>query len=101
MLSEDILEQLSCASANETHFIIDPIPLTRCGHSICKKCIPKNDIKEIVCCICGLKSIQDFHQFQVSGGTQKLLEICLEDIFKILEIETSLKLNEVKGNYSS
>jgi hypothetical protein len=44
MLSEDILEQLSCASANETHFIIDPIPFTRCGHSICKKCIPKNDI---------------------------------------------------------
>jgi hypothetical protein len=97
MLSEETTEELQCGSDNEKHFLIEPIPLTNCGHSICKKCIPKDSVKKIKCTICGLISSQDFAQFKVSKSTQKLLKMCLEDVFKILENETSLKLNEIKG----
>ena len=97
MISKETFEELQCGSTDETHFLIDPIPLTKCGHAICKKCIPKDDIKEIKCSICGLVSEQGFTQFEVSKATLKLLKIFLEDLLKILGTETSLKLNEVEG----
>jgi glutathionylspermidine synthase len=40
---------------------------------------------------------QDFSKVQISKASQKLLKMCLEDIFKILEADASLKLNEIKG----
>ena len=97
MISEDILEELKCAASNDEHFIVGPITLPRCGHSICKKCIPKDDIIEIECKLCGLISKQDFRQFEISRGTQRFLQIHLEGVFKIIETDISLKLTELKG----
>ena len=97
MLSEETLEELKCATSDEEHFVIEPIPLANCGHTICKTCIPKDDLKEITCKLCGLISVQDFSKFEVSKGTQKLLKMCIEDVLKILEAETRLKLTEIKG----
>ena len=51
----------------------------------------------IKCKICGLVSKQDLNEIQASKGIQKLLKMCIEDIFKILKEETSLKLNDLKG----
>ena len=59
------------------------------------------NIKEIKCKICGLVSEQDFNKFQVSNAAQKFLKIYLEDVFRILETETSLNLTEIKGNLKS
>ena len=97
MLSEETLEEITCASSDENHFVIETITLSKCGHLVCKSCVLKDDIKEITCNICGLISRQDFAQIDVSKAAQKLLKMCLEDVFKILENETSLKLNELKG----
>ena len=97
MISEETLEELKCASSDENHFAIEPISLAKCGHSICKKCIPKNNIHVIKCSLYGLLSVQDFSQFEVSKASQKLLKMCLEDVFKVLERESSLKLTEIKG----
>ena len=97
MISEETLEELKCAISDEEHFFIEPIPLANCGHSICRTCIPNDDLIEIKCKICGLVSKHDFNKFQASKSSQKLLRIYLEDIFKILEAETSLKLNDLKG----
>ena len=47
MLSEETLEELKCATSDEEHFVIEPIPLANCGHTICKTCIPKDDLKDI------------------------------------------------------
>ena len=77
--------------------MIEPILLINCGHTVCKKCVLKDDLKEIKCKICGLVSQQDFNETQASNATQQLLKVYFEDIFKILESETSLKLNELKG----
>ena len=96
MISEETLEELKCASSGQEHFVIEPIPLIKCGHCICKKCVHDN-VKEIKCELCGLVSKQDFTVTQASKGTKKLLKIYLEDIFQILKGETSLKLNELKG----
>ena len=80
MISEQSLEELKCAISDEEHFFIEPIPLTNCGHSICKKCIPKDDVKEMKCKLCGLVYKQDLNEPQASQGIQKLLKIYFEDI---------------------
>ena len=100
MISEETLEELKCAASDQEHFVIEPIPLINCGHSICKKCVPKDDLKEIKCKLCGLDSEQDFNKSQASKGTQKLLKMCLGELFYILKEETSLKLNELKGMWT-
>ena len=45
MISEDILEEQKCALSDQEHFIVEPITLPNCGHSVCKKCIPTNGVK--------------------------------------------------------
>jgi hypothetical protein len=99
MITEEILEELTCASSDERHFVIEPLNLSNCCHSICKSCISSEDIKEIKCKLCGLVSKQDFTKFQASNTLQKLLQTCIGDVFKILETETCNKLNELKCNY--
>jgi hypothetical protein len=37
MISTELLEDLICASSGDKHFLIDPITLSKCGHSICKQ----------------------------------------------------------------
>jgi hypothetical protein len=44
-------------------------------------------------------SEQDFRKVEASKGTQKLLNMCLKDIFKLLELGTSLKLNDLKSKF--
>ena len=97
MISEETLEELKCASSDQEHFAIEPISLHNCGHSVCKKCVLKDDLKEIKCKLCGFVSKQDLNEIQVSRAAQKLLKIYLEDIFQILKEGTSSNLNELKG----
>ncbi len=96
-MNKEILTELQRGSSDEKYFLKDPITLTLCGHSICKKCIPKHDIKVIKCCISGLVTEQDFAVFTISKTTQKLLKMYLKDIFMILDTEIKLKLHEVEG----
>ena len=96
MINNENFKVLKCAISDQEHFVIDPIAIN-CGHTICKKCVPKDDLKKIKCKICGLVSKQDFNEPQASQGIQQLLKIYFKDIFKILESETSLKLSELKG----
>jgi hypothetical protein len=101
MLSDETLEELTCASAssNQKHFVIEPVTLTKCGHSVCMKCINNNQQQEVQCCICGLVSKQNFKDFCSSKSAQKLMKMCIEDVFKILEKEMSLNLNDLKGKF--
>jgi hypothetical protein len=98
MINEETLNELQCASSHEKHFIVEPITLAKCGHSICKSCIPKY-VKEIKCCICGLISEQNFDEFKVSKTSQKLLHLCIEDVFKILKVDANSKVAYFKGNF--
>ena len=85
-----------CAISDEEHFLIKPISLT-CGHSVCQKCIPDENIKEIKCKICDTESKQDLKFSSVSKLAQQALHFAMGDIFNILEKETTDRLNELKG----
>ena len=58
---DEIIEELKCAFSDEEHFLVKPIALV-CGHSVCQKCIPDENIKEIKCKICDTasKRIKEF-----------------------------------------
>ena len=96
MITEEILENLQCAVSDEEHFFIDPITLSNCGHSICQSCIQAGDTK-IKCKICNLITNQDFSKVEISQGSKMALNLCLSEIFQILEKETSWKLNDFKS----
>ena len=98
MITEETLQDFVCSfSDSETHYLIDPILLTNCGHSICKNCLPNETINSIKCKKCGTKTEQDFSKIQVSKALQEALKFFLENIFEIIERKTISKLNEFKS----
>ena len=100
MLSEKNLEELQCAVSNQQHFLINPITLNKCGHSICKRCIPKKEITLVKCKICDIASFQDFKNTEISTTSQQAIKTCINGLFDILEKETAMKLNDLKGKIS-
>ena len=97
MLDEQLEDELKCALSDEEHFFIKPITLS-CGHSACKNCIPDESNEEIKCKICDLVSEKSFSKY-VSKGAQHALNLCIGDIFQILDKETTDRLKELKGIY--
>ena len=94
---EEVLEELKCALSDEQHFSIQPITLTKCGHSVCKNCLPVDTNEPIKCKICNLVTIQDYRNIEISKGSRQALRMCLDDIFSILEKELSYKFDELKS----
>ena len=88
---------MKSALSDEEHFLIKPITVS-CGHSACKNCIPIESNEEIKCKICYSVSEKCFSNY-VSKGAQQALKFCFDDIFQILEKETSVRLSELKGIY--
>ena len=95
MISTELLEDLICASSGDKHFLIDPITLSKCGHSVCKNCLP-NDTKvhSIECKKCGMKTEEIFSEIQVPKFFKQALKVCLGNIFEFIESETKSKLSE-------
>jgi hypothetical protein len=98
MNSTELLDEFRCALSDDNHFLINPIPLSKCGHSVCKDCLP-NDTKvhSIECKICGIITEDVFSEISVSKGLKQALKFCLGNIFELIESETSSKLNELKS----
>jgi hypothetical protein len=90
------LEELECAASEEKHFIIDPITLPNCGHSVCKNCLLKEKSNSIKCNKCGVIT-EDFSKFQITKGLKEILKLCLGNIFEMIETQTISKLNELKS----
>ena len=101
MNTEDVLADFKCALSIVKHFLIDPIPLTNCGHCICKNCLPNDKVNSIKCKICNTVTEQDFSKIQVSKPLKQALKLYYGDIFNIVENEFSAKLNELKSNNCS
>jgi hypothetical protein len=98
MDSTEILDEFKCAFSDDNHFLINPITLSKCGHSVCKNCLP-NDTKvhSIECKKCGVITKDVFSEIPVSKGFKEALKLCLGNIFELIESETSSKLNELKS----
>ena len=96
MITEDSLQEFKCALSVRRHYLIDPITLTNCGHSVCKKCLLNLNENFIECKTCGIETELDLCKIQVSKATQQALKFCFGNIFEILERDMSVKLNELK-----
>jgi hypothetical protein len=98
MNSAEILEKFRCALSDDNHFLINPITLSKCGHSVCKDCLPSDTkIQSIECKKCGAITEDVFSEIPVSKGFKQALKLCLGNIFELIESETSSKLNELKS----
>jgi hypothetical protein len=98
MNSAEILQEFRCALSDDNHFLINPIPLSKCGHSVCKNCLPNDTkVQSIRCKICLMITEDDFSEIQVPKGFKQALKLCLGNIFELIEKQTSSKLNELKS----
>ncbi len=98
MESAEILEEFRCALSGGSHFLINPIPLSKCGHSVCKDCLPNDTkVQSIKCLKCGVITEDDFSEIQVPKVFKQALKFCLGNIFELIEKQTSSKLNELKS----
>ena len=59
----------------------------------------KDSLKETTSKICGLVSELDLSKIEASKSSKKYLKMCIEDAFKFLEAETSIKLSEIKDKF--
>lgn len=80
-----------CALANDNHFIENPVTLS-CGHSICKRCVPKK-IEDLLCKICGEKNEIDLTKVKESIGMKKLLLLNLEQMLGIVRNRYNESIN--------
>jgi hypothetical protein len=98
MASENFdVDEFRCCLSDDIHFIIQPITLTKCGHSACKECFPNDNQKIIKCKRCNVVSEFDFKTSQVSAALKLSLKFLYEKMFHLTEKETSSKINDLKS----
>jgi hypothetical protein len=98
MDSTDLLDEFRCALSDDNHFLINPIPLSKCGHSVYKNCLPNDPkVQSIKCNTCGMITDDVFSEISVSEGFKQGLKLYLGNIFELIESQTSSKLNELKS----
>jgi hypothetical protein len=86
------LEELECAASEEKHFIIDPITLPNCGHSVCKNCLLKEKSNSIKCNKCGVTT-EDFSKFQITKGLKEILKLCLGNMLRKISLKIGVWRN--------
>ena len=100
MITEETMQECQCAlSTHDKHFLIDPICLTNCGHSVCKSCLQDGKISSIKCFMCGMFSELNYSKVQVARGFKQSLKFCLDQIFEIIEKEFSSKFEKFKSSF--
>ena len=92
------LDEFKCCLSDDKHFIIQPITLTKCGHSACKECFPKVNQKLVKCKKCEVVSEFDFTASHVSTALKITIKFLYENMFQESEQETCSKLNDLKTN---
>jgi hypothetical protein len=98
MESAEILEEFRCALSDDNHFLINPITLSKCGHSFCKNCLPNDTkVQSIKCLKCGVITEDVFSEISVSKALKQALKFCLGNIYELIEKQTSSKLNALKS----
>ncbi len=96
MLLNDNLAILLCGLSSDNHFIEAPVSLY-CGHSVCIKCLPEDRYQAIKCLICGYLTEEDFKHQKESKVSKFAIQMCLENLFTIIEQKTSNQLSKIKS----
>jgi hypothetical protein len=98
MNSTELLDDFRCAQSDDNHSLINPIQLSKCGHFVCKDCLPNDSkVQSIKCKTCGVITEDHFSEFPVSEGFKESLKFYLGNIFELIEKQTRSKLNELKS----
>jgi hypothetical protein len=97
-MDSENLDEFRCCLSDDKHFIIQPITLTKCGHSACKECFPNVYQKTIQCKRCNVVSELDFKTSQVSAAFKIALKFLYENMFLVIEKETRSKIKDLKSN---
>ena len=92
------LDEFRCCLSDDKHFIIQPIILTKCGHSACKDCFSKDNQTFFKCKICEVVSEFEFTVPQVSAALKIAIKFMYDKMFQALENETRSKINDLKSN---
>jgi hypothetical protein len=98
MSNQNNLNDLKCAFPSDyDHFLIQPIKLVNCRHSVCKQCIQKDNNELIKCDVCSKTSKQNFNYVQLSKDTQELVAKNFLNILKVLVAKNKLKLENLRS----
>jgi hypothetical protein len=98
MTTEQDFQEFYCAQSSNLHFLIEPILLINCGHSVCKECLPnEGGVKSIKCKTCGIVTEYDFNKIQISKALKQAMKFCYSEILVVLAKETNAKLNFLKS----
>jgi hypothetical protein len=96
MMEDEKLNEFYCIFSEQKHFLIDPVTIS-CGHSICKKCLPRENTTSIRCKICKRLVSYDANRIKVSRGFKEVLKCFKNEIFTVIEKEMCSKLNDLKS----
>jgi hypothetical protein len=97
-MTPENLDEFRCCLSDDRHFIIQPITLTKCGHSACKECFPNHNQISIQCKRCNIFSEFDLKASQVSVALKLALKFLYENMFHVIEKETSSKIKDLKSD---
>jgi hypothetical protein len=98
MSNQNILNKLKCAvPSNHEHFLIQPIKLVNCEHSVCKQCIQTDKKQLLKCNMCNMISKQNFNDIQLSKNSNQLVAKKFLDILKVLEAKNKPKLEHFRS----
>ncbi len=91
------MQDFQCALTDDKHFIIEPIVLTNCGHTVCKRCLSKSKTKLINCRVCNVVTEQDLSKASESKAIKQAIEVFLGNIISVIDEQTTKQLNDLKS----
>jgi hypothetical protein len=94
MISDGTLEEFECVISVDRHFISHPITLS-CGHHICKKCIPLNNI--VKCNRCKIITIRDINNDIESKLFKNAFKFSINELYSIIERSFAESLSRFNG----
>lgn len=96
MLSEETLQALQCAMSSDSHFVKQPLSLS-CGHSVCKKCVPATEKKQLKCKLCGEINQIELDKLSESRAIKQLLKAHFDQLFDIIVARFETSLTNLRG----
>lgn len=97
MDEDDNIFELICALSDDQHFSQDPLVLTTCPHTCCKKCAIKEVNTQFKCKICDVQTDRDIRNDKVSSALKRMIKISLNSLLNNIKSRMSSKLDSVKG----
>jgi hypothetical protein len=100
MATDDKFIELICGLSDDGHFSQEPLILSACSHSCCKKCLFKeasDETRSIRCKICGVQTDRDLRNDKVSLALKRMVGYYYNSLLSSIEKNMKLKMDYFKG----